>query len=182
MEAISSSGHRVRLRRACPADAQFLADWWDEPGMRTYLPGGFRPVEEIRARVEARSETAISPEADGPVEWIIEVNGEPAGRIRLTIDDHLHRIASIGYSLISAQRGKGAASTAVRLVTALAFDTNGFDVGRVDAVAAVENAASRRVLERAGFQFEGVLRGYLIIRGERVDHAIYDRLRSNEER
>jgi RimJ/RimL family protein N-acetyltransferase len=40
-----------------------------------------------------------------------------------------------------------------------------------------ENAASRRIAERVGFAYEGVLRSYLFAKGRRWDVAIYGRLR-----
>ncbi|MDP9362932.1 MAG: GNAT family N-acetyltransferase, partial [Chloroflexota bacterium] len=51
------------------------------------------------------------------------------------------------------------------------------DLGRLEAVAAVGNAASRRVLEKADFRAEGVARGLLVIGGKRVDHVRYGLLR-----
>ena len=74
---------------------------------------------------------------------------------------------------------QGIVSAAVRLVADLAFDPNGFDLERVEAIASIDNLASRRVLAQSGFQFEGILRGYLIIRGRRIDHAIYSRLKTD---
>jgi RimJ/RimL family protein N-acetyltransferase len=52
---------------------------------------------------------------------------------------------------------------------------------RLQAVAAVENVASRKVLENAGFALEGIQRQLLIIHGERVDHAMYALLRTDWE-
>ena len=121
------------------------------------------------------------PTATGAVEWIIEVDGEPAGRVRLNVESRSHKIGSIGYGLTARHRGKGIVSTAVRLVNQIAFDPNGFGLERLEAIAAVDNLASRRVLAQSGFQFEGTLRSYLIIRGKRVDHASYSRLKTDQE-
>ncbi|HYI25322.1 MAG TPA: GNAT family protein, partial [Thermomicrobiales bacterium] len=66
---------------------------------------------------------------------------------------------------------------AMRQVIALAFDPNGLDLGRLEAVAAVDNLASRRVLAKAGFIEEGIARGLLVIGGERVDHVRFGLLR-----
>jgi RimJ/RimL family protein N-acetyltransferase len=71
----------------------------------------------------------------------------------------------------TADRGKGYGTEAVRLLAAWLLE-NGLD--RVQASTDVTNAAARRVLERAGFEFEGVLRGYLPgDRRERADYAMY---------
>jgi ribosomal-protein-alanine N-acetyltransferase len=86
-------------------------------------------------------------------------------------------VGDIGYTIGERHRGRGFATAAVRGVLEIAFAPDGVDLWRVEAVAAVENVASRRVLERAGLRYEGIARGYLVINGERVDHARYAVLR-----
>ncbi len=179
--AISTAGNEVTLRRATVADAELLIAWHAEPGMTEHLPGEPRTVDDVRAQLALRSGVVIGPTATGAAEWIIEVDGEPAGRVRLNVESRSHGIGSLGYGLTARHRGKGIVSTAVRLVNAIAFDPNGFNLERVEAIAAVNNLASRRVLAQSGFQFEGIRRGYLIIRGKRVDHASYSRLKTDQE-
>jgi RimJ/RimL family protein N-acetyltransferase len=182
MRATSTAGNEVTLRRATVADAELLVAWRAEPGMIEHVPGEPRSIDDIRSQLAIRSGLVIGPAATGATEWIIDVDGEPAGRIRLSVESRSHKIGSLGYGLTARQRGKGIVSTAVRLVTNLAFDPKGFDLERVEAIASVDNLASRRVLAQSGFQFEGILRGYLIIRGKRVDHAMYSRLKTDQER
>jgi RimJ/RimL family protein N-acetyltransferase len=50
-------------------------------------------------------------------------------------------------------------------------------VDRIEIHAEPGNAASRRVAERAGFTFEGVLRSYFVNKGVRRDAASYSLLR-----
>lgn len=83
------------------------------------------------------------------------------------------------YTIGEAHRRQGCATAAVRLVVALAFDPAGPDLARLEAVAAVGNRGSQRVLERAGFTREGRARGLLIIGGRRVDHYRYELLRDD---
>jgi RimJ/RimL family protein N-acetyltransferase len=64
-------------------------------------------------------------------------------------------VAEVGYWLRADARGSGAMTRALTLVTPLAFAQG---AARVQLRADVENAASRRVAERAGFTEEGVLR------------------------
>jgi RimJ/RimL family protein N-acetyltransferase len=65
----------------------------------------------------------------------------------------------IGYSMMPAWRGRGYATRAVRLIAEYAFEHAG--VVRVIAGTAPDNAASARVLQRAGFQREGYQRARL---------------------
>ena len=61
--------------------------------------------------------------------------------------------AMIGYDLLPRWRGRGYATRAVRLVAHWAFTVAG--LGRLVAGTSPDNVASQRVLERAGFRFEG---------------------------
>ncbi|MDI5938563.1 GNAT family N-acetyltransferase [Micromonospora sp. DH15] len=107
--------------------------------------------------------------------------GELAGGCMLYHDEQATGQAMIGFSLLPAGRGRGLATRAVRLVTGWAFD--GVGLARVWAGTRPENAASQRVLERAGFTREGLLRGRLPgPDGTRVDSVQYARLATDELR
>ena len=64
-------------------------------------------------------------------------------------------IAEIGYWIREDARGQGATTRAVGLITRW---TLAYGAERVQLRADVENVASRRVAEKAGFSLEGVLR------------------------
>jgi ribosomal-protein-alanine N-acetyltransferase len=53
------------------------------------------------------------------------------------------------------------------------------DLSRVQAACLPENAASRRVLERSDFRYEGVAKSYLQIAGKWRTHVIYACLRED---
>ena len=53
---------------------------------------------------------------------------------------------------------------------------------RLEAIVDVENVGSQRVLEKAGFQREGVLRKYMILKGKTRDLVIFSLLSSNPKR
>lgn len=80
----------------------------------------------------------------------------------------------LGYWLLPRARGRGIASRAVRALAEHAFAQ---DLRRVQAVVRLENGASERVLEHAGFTREGVLRSYLPYAGEWRDATLFSLLR-----
>jgi len=84
-------------------------------------------------------------------------------------------VAEIGYWLRADGRGRGAATAAVRLLVPWAFAEG---AARVQLRADVENTASRRVAEKAGFRLEGVLRSahWNPRLGRRSDWAMYSLL------
>jgi len=76
--------------------------------------------------------------------------------------DNINRRANLGYWVRSSETGRGVATLATRLLAGIAFE----DIGliRLELVMAIENKASRRVAEKAGARFEGVLRNRLLLR------------------
>jgi len=82
------------------------------------------------------------------------------------------KTADRGYWVDRAQRGRGIASHAVVLAVEYAFSVLG--LGRVRANVEPGNVASRRVLERAGFQRAG--RRSSEIAGRRVNHVVFERV------
>lgn len=83
-------------------------------------------------------------------------------------------IGEIAYVVSPAVRARGIASRAVRLLSVWAFRELGLK--RLQLSIRPDNAASRRVAEKAGYTFEGVLRSTKLIRGTRVDAALYSLL------
>jgi ribosomal-protein-serine acetyltransferase len=91
--------------------------------------------------------------------------------------DWANRATSIGYWQSADAQGRGTMTEAVRALVDQAFRAWGLE--RVEIIAAVDNARSRAIPERLGFQAEGVRR-----RAERVgerwlDHAVYAMLASD---
>ena len=64
----------------------------------------------------------------------------------------------IGYNLLPCFWGKGYATEITKVLVAYAFDVLG--VERVEALAQKHNVASCKVLEKSGFQLEGILRNF----------------------
>lgn len=165
----------VRLRRAARHDAAQMALWREQPSSLRFQASPRRSIDEIRAMLDEQSAVDLGPTAIGRLYWVIVVDGEPGGYLQLDVSPGFRQqdMATLGYTVAEAMQGRGVATEAVRLATRIAFGAGGLGLERIEAVAAVENTASRRVLEKAGFQFEGVRRGLLRIQGRRVDHACY---------
>ena len=78
----------------------------------------------------------------------------------------------LSYQLYSMEeRGRGATSEAVTLLTRYLFETR--QVNRIRLVIHPENAASRRVAEKCGYRHEGTARGAWYNRGRHHDVEIY---------
>jgi RimJ/RimL family protein N-acetyltransferase len=84
--------------------------------------------------------------------------------------------AEVGYILFPDGRGHGYATRTVRLLAGWVLDDLG--IGRLQARTDLENRASQRVLERIGFQREGIARsGHVLpVSGKRIDCIMWSLL------
>jgi RimJ/RimL family protein N-acetyltransferase len=100
-------------------------------------------------------------------------SGEVVGAGVLHHLDTERKIVELGYFVLPAARRRGFATTIAR---ALAHHAFSLGVERVAAYVNVDNAASERVLERAGFTHEGVVRSMPKPDGRRVDKTLFSLL------
>ena len=84
---------------------------------------------------------------------------------------------TLGYWMGQRHAGKGYMTEAVR--GALRFAFQDLALHRVEAACLPNNAPSRRLLDRVGFQHEGMARSYLRINGVWADHLLYAALASD---
>jgi [ribosomal protein S5]-alanine N-acetyltransferase len=95
----------------------------------------------------------------------------------ITLANIRHGVAQsgqIGYWIGEQFAGQGFMLEALGLVSRFAFDT--LRLHRIEAACIPDNKRSIRVLEKAGFQREGLLRSYLRINGIWQDHYLYARI------
>ena len=78
---------------------------------------------------------------------------------------------TLGYWIGQPYAGRGMATAAVRAVVGHAFDE--LKLHRVEAACVPTNTASRRVLEKSGFELEGRARADLKINGAWADHLLF---------
>ncbi len=85
--------------------------------------------------------------------------------------------AQVGYWIGEAFARRGYMTEALDAVVGHAFGA--LDLSRIEAACLPENVASRGLLERAGFSYEGVAESYLQIDGRWRTHVLYASLRSD---
>jgi len=81
----------------------------------------------------------------------------------------------LGYAIVPGERGKGYCTEAVQLGVDYLFMSK--DIAGIHAVAHIENVASQRVLEKAGFQREGTIRKGMFACGKWAHIYLYIILR-----
>ena len=114
----------------------------------------------------------VRKEGRGQLCRAIVVDGEAAGSIGLFLGhDVYRRSAELGYWLAEPLWGRGIMTAAVTAMCREGFAA--WDIVRIHAEPFARNAASRRVLEKAGFSLEGTLRRSVCKNGEMLDSCIY---------
>lgn len=104
-------------------------------------------------------------------------DGALCGVVGIVVDRHDRARAEIGYWTHPEERGRGVAAAALRLLSGWALGPGGFV--RLDLVVSVENAASRAVVRRSGFVWEGTARSAWPAPGGRHDMAVYSLIASD---
>ncbi|MGR5258784.1 GNAT family N-acetyltransferase [Vibrio astriarenae] len=134
------------------------------------------PSNEGIGDFEAFVEQSLNDYANGKsMTCAIVFRGQIVGNISYnTIDRQLERV-EIGYWLAASHQGQGIMTRSVQHLVNYAFGT--LNMRKVQISAATENAASRGVCERLGFELEGVIRRAERLNDRVVDHAVYGLVR-----
>lgn len=167
----------IRLETLAPRHLDGLAELGRDPEVQrfTYVPS---PWEEGFERTWLeRYEQAHENGTRAGFAVVDEESGAFLGLAALVRLDRDGREAEAGYIVSPRARGRGVAARALRLLTDWALD--GLGLERVELRITVDNEASIRVAERAGFVREGVLRSLHFKQGMRSDVAVYSRLASD---
>lgn len=108
--------------------------------------------------------------------FAITVQDRVIGSISASRQSNIHsRTAELGYYLAEEYWGQGIATEAVQQICEYVFSRS--DILRIFAEPFAYNVASQRVLEKAGFQYEGTLRQNAVKNGKVLDMKMYARLR-----
>jgi RimJ/RimL family protein N-acetyltransferase len=130
---------------------------------------------------DAEAWLSLQSRVSPPLDFAISLDGEAIGGIGLVPGTDVERIsAEVGYWLGRAARGRGLATRALRSITAYAFDSLG--LLRVFATPFEFNTSSVRVLERAGYTREGLLRDAAIKEGRITSYLLYAMTRTDYQR
>lgn len=167
----------ITLRPAAPRDADLLRQWRSEPSVRRFQPLNELPTAQLRADVASQRIADLYRGRGEKFQWIVQVDGHPAGWITLVVSNWEHGLAEVGYALSTAYQGRGIMTDALQILLDDLFRNTLLE--RIEARCAVENYGSQRVLEKNSFLREGRLKGYFKLRGRRVDNYVYGLLRED---
>lgn len=178
-------GQAVTLRIPSPIDHAAWAALRDQS--RDYLQPWepLWPEDDLSRAAFRRRLTIYEREMDAGSAWpfFIHRNDDDALVGAVTLSNIRRGVAetgTLGYWIGQPFAGQGLATDAVRAICGFAFDT--LNLHRVEAACVPTNLASRRVLEKAGFEHEGRARAYLKINGAWADHVLFGLVRDEGDR
>jgi RimJ/RimL family protein N-acetyltransferase len=166
------AGSHCVVRHWRPADAEAIVQHANNTNVAKQLRDRFPHPYTRRNAVEFIEHATTG---DQITNFAIEVGGEAAGGVGFVPGSDIERYsAEIGYWLSERFWGRGIATEALSLVTGHAFAE--LNVLRLFALPFADNAASRRVLEKAGYTCEGILKASSVKFGTPRDQALYARI------
>lgn len=147
---------RLRLSRLTLDDAPFILELLNSPGFLRFVGDrGVRTLEAARRYLAEGPLASYARHGFGLYRVALRGDGAPIGICgilkRDTLDD-----ADLGFALLPAFEGRGYASEAA--AATLVHGQEDLGLKRLAAITDPDNAGSIRVLERAGFRFEGRVR------------------------
>jgi len=167
---------RLHLRPLAARDAEALfAIMSDAEAMRFWDWPPFRELQTVREIVAGQ---IVTMEGGQACYWAACLKGTGAaiGTCDLSDIDRHNRRAEVGFAFHRSYWGNGYALEAMTAVVAHAFTE--MDLERLGARLHAANHASRRLLERLGFSYEGRLVGHVLREGQRRDCLMYGLLRT----
>ncbi|WP_213453386.1 GNAT family N-acetyltransferase [Rhizomonospora bruguierae] len=170
--ALTVGTPRLHVRRVEPADTKLVTEIFADRQTRRWLP-----VPPEHGDVDARAwctELAAERRDSGAGDHYEIVRREDdrlIGCVWTKRTDRVARVTEIGCAVAAEVRGYGLAAEAVVVVAIALLGEHGFQ--RVELRVAPGNTASRRVAEKAGFTYEGLLRNAGHVLSGRTDLEVW---------
>ena len=171
---------RLTLRRFRYTDDDAMLKYWiaDEKIQSMYAEPVYTTKEAVK---ELLDKYIGSYEKTDYYRWAIieKASGECIGQIAYFLVDSKNHFAEIEYCIGSDFQCRGYATEATKAVIKYGFDK--IDLHKVQICTKTINQASKRVIEKCGFTYEGTLRDYFFFNGDYVGRLYFSMLRSEYE-
>jgi RimJ/RimL family protein N-acetyltransferase len=187
LEPVHLSAGRLYLRPLIPADEPAVAEALRDPGVARWNTG----LAILAAPEPQRAAMWLRVREQG---WITGTSahfavtdattGELLASVGIRDINRMPQQALASYWTMPAARGRGVAAQALDVLSRWGFgdrEAGGLGLHRISLDHALVNTASCRVAEKAGFKFEGVMRGSFVDHeGNRYDSHLHARLATDE--
>jgi len=166
--------NRLELRQLDSNDLGFIFRHFSDPEVNRFILDD-EPVQTIDQAQEIID--FYVPPRKSYNRWVItlKAEGTPIGTCGFHKWDERNNHAEIGYDLSPAYWHNGYMTEALQSAIKIGFET--FKLNRIEAIVHPDNTASLRLLERLGFQQEGILRQSLRQGSQYYDHWLLSLLK-----
>lgn len=171
-------GKEIILRHVSAADIEPLIGFLNNGELkgeysRTLLksPSAFKREFELTGFATEASELFV----------IVDKSNQIVGTIGHFSTVHYSSARELGFSIFPCEsKNKGFATQAVTLLTRYLFES--YPINRVQIFMPVDHEACEKVAVKSGFTKEGILRGFIFVRGSYLDTFAYSLLRCEYEK
>ena len=164
-----------KIRRWELSDARDLATALSNKKIQDNLRDGL-PYPYTEKDGKEFISTMLAANENDTFAFAITVNGKVIGSIGAFRQTNIHnKTAELGYYIAEEYWGKGIMTEAVKQLCDYVFSHT--DIIRIYAEPFAYNIGSCRVLEKAGFQYEGTLRSNALKNGIVLDMKMYSKLK-----
>ncbi|UII55324.1 GNAT family N-acetyltransferase [Cytobacillus spongiae] len=170
---------RLHLRKLELSDSIELYSYFSlEEVTKYYDVETFRTEQEAEELIES---LFFSYEQGKQIRWGItkKETNELIGTCGFHSIDRTHSKLEVGYDLHPDYWSLGIMSEAMHRIISYAFEE--MDVNRIEAFYFPKNIASKRVLEKNGFQHEGILRKRFLHKGSYLDAVLTAKLKEDRK-
>ena len=166
------------LRKLTLNDAEDLAKAANNPNVARYLRNVFPCPYTLQDAIDYIN---YATDNEGDVVLGIVVDGSVCGCVCARMRGDVYaKSCELGYWLSEQFWGKGLMTLVVKQFCDFVFEN--YDIHRIDAEVSADNVASRRVLEKIGFELEGLYRQKVYKDGRFMDEAVYAIIRDDLQR
>ena len=156
---------RLTLRQFTIEDAESAMNNWagDDHAQKMYGEPSYKTIEAAAKLLEKY----INSYSKGSYfRWAVieKTSGECIGQVAYFLVDTGNSFGEIEYCIGSSFQGKGYATEATKAVIDYGFRQIGFH--KVQICVRPSNLASKKVIDKCGFTYEGTLRDYFFIDGK----------------
>lgn len=169
---------KCKIRKWKLSDAKDLAKALSNRKVQDNLRDGL-PYPYLEQDANDYISSMLSANENDTFAFAITLDDKAIGSIGVFRQQNIHRqTAEMGYYISEEYWGKGFMTEAVKQICEYVFEHS--DIIRIYAEPFSCNMGSCRVLEKAGFQYEGTLRSNAIKNGKVMDMKMYSLLREEE--
>ncbi|MFP7493094.1 GNAT family protein [Terribacillus saccharophilus] len=169
-----SKKRTIHLRPISVSDAPALYHFWSDPDVTAFM--NITPMQSVEQAEEMILYLTQLDHADRYT--IVLDDGTIVGTCGFNYRDTANQRGEIGYEIGKDYWRNGYMSQALYALLEKGFHT--LALNRIEAKVEPGNIPSRKLLEKAGFHEEGILRQYERMNGAFLDMVMYSRLRSDD--